>query len=665
VKTTSYNSGPPNNFSSLSEKTWQEFSKYISWYQWALDEPSNCPRKSEIAHAILNKGKPGSCTFLRKEGYKFVLRPLHKWGFEQAVTQQRKLFYVSSGKTALLYFDIDLHNTWQTKEEGQEAKRLIEALFCRCFGRNVIFWSESKRGINGYLKVNSQGMLPGDSNVLFGYLENALQRLLAYHKNLADFEIKGRFGFIQDDEYHWSQFGKLPIHSQNWNFLKLKEFADTPTVLLARLNFLSQQIEDKITQDVLTNHKAHKKSLGDAPITNKRYFLVTPTMKTALEKKYGENWIWQFAEYSGDEEAWWLSLKYYRPGKLPMTEEEWRESQKPSTPAIQVEEPVPHVKPVPLVRVPRRASSRVNCDFSDLVEEPDSFKRQQKALLRYARYLKRVPSVEEALNLIRQHRLFSGSWEENEAKRSVRVQTILEFIAQTFDASKCAKGSVNVGKYDEWAVKKFPNGIKARSRRTLNQEGMWIEGRYRTSVDPKFISVFMSIVEFGLLVDKNKDGSLPHKRGEQIWNALYVRGVVSVKFCARKWAVCRNELVYLDIIKITDFNYSAGKAMKWEENRYFPGLGLWKGEKEESQLESGCYTKREERREEEHNTWLYKRPVEMSPLSRLNAPRPPPYENQAAASDLQQENDIPERKGPWTIRTDIDRSAKQLTKRKR
>jgi hypothetical protein len=141
--------------------------------------------------------------------------------------------------------------------------------------------------------------------------------------------------------------------------------------------------------------------------------------------------------------------------------------------------------------------------------------------------------------------------------------------------------------------------------------------------------------------------------------------VVSVKFCARKWAVCRNELVYLDIIKITDFNYSAGKAMKWEENRYFPGLGLWKGEKEESQLESGCYTKREERREEEHNTWLYKRPVEMSPLSRLNAPRPPPYENQAAASDLQQENDIPERKGPWTIRTDIDRSAKQLTKRKR
>jgi hypothetical protein len=39
-----------------------------------------------------------------------VLRPLHLWGFEQAVTQQRKLYYVSSGTTALLYFDIDLHN---------------------------------------------------------------------------------------------------------------------------------------------------------------------------------------------------------------------------------------------------------------------------------------------------------------------------------------------------------------------------------------------------------------------------------------------------------------------------------------------------------------------------------------------------------------------------
>src|SRR5450755_2961643 len=147
MRTIPYSSGPRNNFPSLSEKSWQEFSKYISRYQWALDEPCNSPRKTEIAHAILNKGKPGACTFLRKEGYKMILRPLHLWSFEQAITQQRKLYYVSSGTTALLYFDIDLHNAWQTEEEGQEAQRLIEALFRDWFGKSVLFWSESKRGI--------------------------------------------------------------------------------------------------------------------------------------------------------------------------------------------------------------------------------------------------------------------------------------------------------------------------------------------------------------------------------------------------------------------------------------------------------------------------------------------------------------------------------------
>lgn len=631
MKTTSYNSGPANKSPSLSEKSWQDFSKYVSRYQWALDEPSHCARKNEIAHAILNTGKPGSCTFIRQDGYKFVLRPLHKWGFEQAVTHKRKLYYVSSGNSALLYLDIDRHNTWQTEEHALEAKRLIDSLFCQVFGRNVLFWANSKRGVNGYLKVNCQGMHAKFANSIFARLENALQRFLAHYENLADFEIKGRIGYMEGAEYHWSQFGKLPIHARDWNFARLEEFAEKPTVVLARLRFLCEQIEKRIPQDILAKHKAHKKTLGDEPLTRKGKFLVTPTMRTALEEKYGEDWLWQFTGYLGDEEAWWLSLKYYRPGKLPMTEEEWRESQEQITPAeVQVEElvpviePVPVVQPVPLVRGQKRAFSKVNLDFGDLVEEPDSFKRQQKALLRFVRYLKRVPSVEEALNLIRQHRLFSGSWEENEAKRSVRVQAILDFIAKTFDASKCAKGSVNVGKYDEWAAKKFPNGIKARSRRNLNQDGKWIKGRYRTSVDAKFISVFMSIVEFGLLVDKNKDGSLPHKRGQQIWNALHARGVVSVKFCARKWAVCRNELVHLDIIKITDFNYGPQKAMKWEEGRYFPGLGLWKGEKEESQLDSEYYNNTEERREEEHNTWLYNGPGEMTASSRSALPRPPP-----------------------------------------
>ena len=85
------------------------------------------------------------------------------------------------------------------------------------------------------------------------------------------------------------------------------------------------------------------------------------------------------------------------------------------------------------------------------MDEPDAFKRQKEALFRYARYLKRVPTFSEAMQLLHDHHVYSGQWDENLAQRKARVKSILNFIARTFDPSKCAKGSVNVGKYDAWA----------------------------------------------------------------------------------------------------------------------------------------------------------------------------------------------------------------------
>jgi hypothetical protein len=230
--------------------------------------------------------------------------------------------------------------------------------------------------------------------------------------------------------------------------------------------------------------------------------------------------------------------------------------------------------------------------------------------------------------LLKEHHLFNGTWEENEDKRKIRVTGILDFITKTFDASKIAKGSVNIGKYDEWAKKKFPRGLTRRKRRYLNEEGKIVEGRHRSCVGPKFISVFMSIAEFGLLTDKNQDDSLPHKRAAMVWNALYAKGLISVKFCARKWAVCREEMAKSEIIVITDRNYGPQKAMKWDEGRFFPGLGLWKCKRRSSLLEPGCYstrTRREER-EEEHNTLLYKQPADFPDLGSGQFSRPPPIE---------------------------------------
>jgi hypothetical protein len=233
-----------------------------------------------------------------------------------------------------------------------------------------------------------------------------------------------------------------------------------------------------------------------------------------------------------------------------------------------------------------------------------------------------VPSLEEALGLFQSNRLFSGAWGDNENRRQTRTQCILTFISQTFDASKCAKGSVNVGKYDEWTRKTFPTGITGGRKRYLSEEGTVVEGCRRSHVGQQFISVFMSIAEFALLLDKNKDGTFPHRRAEEVWNALYRKGLISVTFCARKWAVCREEMVRSGVIAITDRNYGPERAMKWEEGRFFPGLGLWKREKQVSLMVPIRQEKKTE--EQRHNTLLYTQPEKMRRHDRRGNPRPPP-----------------------------------------
>src|SRR5713226_4380063 len=243
-----YSSIPSSKFPSLSEATWQEFSRFLSPYQWALDDPSHSPRAVEIAKAIKNRGQKGACTSYRENGEKVVLRPLHAWAFEKAV-HSRKIFYVSFGKQALLYFDIDLHYAWQTKEAGQQAQELLSCLFPQ------LFWVESSRGFNGYLKVDLQCIDYQTANKVFERLEKALQWLLAYHKNLADFEIKGRVGHLSAGEYKWQQYGKLPIHAESWNFPRLREFQSKAAIPLRRLAKICDLIEAHIPAEVLERHK--------------------------------------------------------------------------------------------------------------------------------------------------------------------------------------------------------------------------------------------------------------------------------------------------------------------------------------------------------------------------------------------------------------------------
>jgi hypothetical protein len=629
--------GSPGESESLAEATWAEFGNFLSPLQWAFDHPSHSPRAHEIASAIKNRGKPGTCTFVR-EGengpYKFVVRYLHAWALEEAIRKGRKIYYVSWGQYALLYFDIDLHYAWQTAAEGQRARDMLTALFCRFFGKPGIFWSDSSRGLNGYLKVEiPPGVSPQEANELFARLENAIRRHLASEKNLADFEIKGRVGFVRGKEYAWMQYGKLPIHDPGWNFGKLEEFRATPTVWLGRLSDLCRWIEASVPADVLDRHRGYKKSLGDDPIREGGYFLVTPALEKQLVEQHGEGWRWKFSLFMQRGDSVWLDVSYLGPDGTILSEKERAE---------RIKEPLPVQKAtIPLVRTPPppekspRSAGHIKVRVvDDLATEPDSFERQRQALLQLARSLKRVPKLDEALAFLRENRLYSGCWCENLSRRKARVDSILKFIARTFDANKSSSaaksghGHVNAGKYDAWAAKKFPQGIVGGKSRWVTPDGEVVAVEQRIQVDPRFIAVFLAICEYALILDKNRDGTLPHDRAEGLWHALLTEGRISVKFCARKRAVCREAMVSYGVVEITDRHYGPNQAMKWALGQFFPFLGLWKGMKSPSLLGpvllADFLTEREGTRTKGHNTLLRQQSLRVTLLPCSNLPRPPP-----------------------------------------
>lgn len=556
MQRTTYNSNAGSKISSLAEATWQEFNQFVSRYQWAFENPSHSPRAAEIASAIMNRGRKGCCTFWR-DGYKYILPVMHTRHFDQAVNY-RKIYYVSHGRQALLYLDTDLHYAWQRLEDGQKAQSLLDRLMSRFFGESVLFSSPSERGGNDYLKVNLGALNYQRANDIFVRLEKALQLFLAYCDNMADFEIKGTLGYFFGGKYVWGKYGKLPIH-RDWNFKKLEEFKSKPTVSIYRLETLCRQIEARIPFEVLERHKALKKSKGDQPFIKKGEFLVTPAIEKMLVEKHGEGWRWML-ECHGDQDGTWIDLRYFRPGEVPLTPRELREaltasqvvneqlqkgqqqqsdSLQPSKLNIKLVDLSTEAQPKTgqqesdSLKPNKTMPSKLNITVTDLPSETDSFKRQKEALFRLARSLKRVPSVDEALQFIKSEELFTGCWQDNLGRRKARIHSILKWIANTFDASKCANGSVNIGKYDAWANTRFPNGLIGKGKNSMTEDGELIHS-FGDHVKPEFISIFMSICEFSLRIDKNLDSTLPHKRAEHIWEALYAKGLVSIPFLVGK-----------------------------------------------------------------------------------------------------------------------------------
>lgn len=605
-------------------------------YRRCFETPAASPRNQEIESAIKNKGTKGYCTFMREEDRKFRIQPLAEWMFDSH-RLWKKHYYTSDTRRTLLMFDADCHDAYQTRAMTKQAQRIIEEEMRSVMGAAPCFVG-SGRGENGYLKVNIGGFTPEEANQVYDELQGAIRLLLAKHGCLADFEIKGTITWMGDGgKLHAGRYGKLPMCSPDWSYAWFDDFRRARTVTIPELKKLIEKIKAKVTDKDVCRHEAavHAAILA-------HYLPLEKSHEWKLNRDVGNAWEDNCINHGG--RRWvarsWLPddvIEKLWPDYRSDVDQETADSQAShhsrSLRSLDAGVPFGDTRLEPLVE---GDTIKMPVPKPNLADEPDSYKRQHAALLVFARSLKRVPTLTEALDYINQNGLFTGSWQQNAARRKARVKNILKRIAKTFDLNKCSTRTMdaakleawsvaNANKYEAWAKKKFPTGITG-GKQYVGEDGEIYQQHLH--VGPQFIGVFIAVCEFGLVVDRNDDDSLPHERAKKTWKALHDKGLVTVPFCDRKWAVCRDVLDGYDIVKVIDRDYCSNKAMKWAVGQFFPGLGLWKTKKVPSLLPPITLAEFAEmngtREQEGLNSLLRQQSEETGKRSYLHPIRPPP-----------------------------------------
>ena len=215
----------------------------------------------------------------------------------------------------------------------------------------------------------------------------------------------------------------------------------------------------------------------------------------------------------------------------------------------------------------------------DYEGEPNALTRQLRALLELARRLRRVPNEGEALSYLKENRLYSGDWSENEGRRSSRVRWIISHVAKTFDPAKCnsATYQVEFSKFDNWA-RTHVGKLREKVRYYVDEYGRVHEKRRRSVVEWSFVSVMLSILDF-CFAHPNPDQSLPQEGSRTIWETSLRAGLIETPWDDHKWAIVRDWLEDLGVIEVFDrnwhFNHGRGQAMKWRPTEKFRNLHHW------------------------------------------------------------------------------------------
>lgn len=584
----------------FSENTFNAFEPFINVFGcgkkvhiWESGEMEPRPLITKETRALFHRYKEGERNLYYQHG-----QPFRPWHFISSIFAAKhvdehifghEVYYYTSGQKdfGLVYIDGDAHHSFQT--DITHALSLVDDLF-----PDKALWRDSDRGLNGYLKIYH-----GDDidlyNKTLARLEKSLQLYIRSWGILSDIEVKGG---IHTKEKN-ANLAKLPFSTfnpgsgrQSWDYDMLRQFQELPILPVKYLDRVADELNRSVNRAKAVACEEHVRVWKQA----EREKAKTTIREYSRVEFAGAEWLVLFIHpdrvtlrlIGPVPEA--LVHRIYRVG------DEYRLHVSPTelisgtakdevaaaptiadlrticTPVSQAAQPEESPKveasqdllPIPKIKLPD-------------IEEPDSYKRQLNALLVYARRIKRVPSVAEALRFIKENDLYTGAWSENLARRKVRLRHILKHLAKTFDPCKCNQGQVDFEKYRAWAKKAFPGQIPLHKT--------WVDGflncrscqvGYVTDED---IAVYLAIFKFCLENGQSlQDKGIPHARIVALWKKLYQEGKTQRSVNDRKIKDIRETLANYQIIQITDAHYSVVDhiSMKYDFGKFFPGKKLYR-----------------------------------------------------------------------------------------
>jgi hypothetical protein len=209
----------------------------------------------------------------------------------------------------------------------------------------------------------------------------------------------------------------------------------------------------------------------------------------------------------------------------------------------------------PLTPASRSKTAAPGLDAGCGLAAGDSFDTGFQVCLELARKLGRIPTTEEALDHLRVNGLYTGTWEENEAKRAGRIAYNLDYISKTFDPAKLARSptldlaAIDLTEYVGWVKGRYPDGIGCATVEDVN--------------------VFLAITKFCLVVDPNENGSLPFERFKSIWQKLYAGGLLQRQFRWVRWRQIRDRLKSEGVVEVFG-KPERRTAQKWRISHNFP-----------------------------------------------------------------------------------------------